>query len=377
MDTAEFLEAGKQLVEYIARYRTGILPSASNVRSTVAPGFLTDTDAMATMPERGAEWDEIFAEFERLIVPGLTHWESPRFFAYFKPHASYPSVLGEMLSAGLNVMGFSWTASPSCTELESVTLDWLAQLIQLPAAFHNRSEGKGGGVIQGSAGESCIVAMLAARARTLATWRARPAGSDVSTATPTLVAYSSDQGHSIVDKAALVLGDGVVLRKLATLAEDSFALQTCVLRDAIRADRAAGRLPFFVFATVATTSTCACDPLRAIAAVCAADGVAEGASVSCAPWLHLDAAYGGAYAVCPEFRDTVFDGMELVDSLVVNCHKKLLVSFDCAAMWVRDRSALLAVSCDFSMFYRVTQFMRILLTIGLAPSPHIFTSSCF
>ena len=266
MDTAEFLVAGKAVVEYIAQYRTDIVRSASNVRSTVAPGFLTDAAAMATMPEHGAEWDEIFAEFERLIVPGLTHWESPRFFAYFKPHASYPSVLGEMLSAGLNVMGFSWTASPSCTELESVTLDWLAQLIQLPAEFHCRGDGKGGGVIQGSAGESCIVAMLAARARTLATWRARTTGTEASVSLPTLVAYSSDQGHSIVDKAALVLGDGVVLRKLATLAEDGFALQASVLRDAIRADRAAGRLPFYVFATVATTSTCACDPLREIAA---------------------------------------------------------------------------------------------------------------
>ena len=436
MDTPEFVVAGRSLLEYIAHYRTAIVPGGASapaagsqpVRSAVEPGFLTNAAALASMPEEGADWPTIMKEFEALIAPGLTHWESPNFYAYFKPHSSYPSVLGEMLSAGLNVMGFSWNASPACTELESVTLDWLAQLIDLPAAFHCGSGGKagdasgdgrggkGGGVIQGSAGESCIVAMLAARARATALWKTAPhVAARNAERVPTLVAYArsvlrrahvvfhlttpclqlshtvspfvplpllcSDQGHSIVDKACLVLGsEAVLLRKLPTSIEDGFALRPSVLRTAIAEDIAAGNLPFFVFATVATTSTCACDPLREIAALVAASDRHN------PPWLHLDAAcvllsfaprcsaflyvapllsclsltppslprsrslplashccrYGGAYAVCAEFRTTVFDGIELMDSIVLNCHKKLLVSFDCAAMWVRDRSALLA-----------------------------------
>ena len=221
MDTPEFVVAGRSLLEYIAHYRTAIVPGGASapaagpqpVRSAVKPGFLTNAAALASMPEEGADWPTIMKEFEALIAPGLTHWESPNFYAYFKPHSSYPSVLGEMLSAGLNVMGFSWNASPACTELESVTLDWLAQLIDLPAAFHCGSGGKagdasgdgrggkGGGVIQGSAGESCIVAMLAARARATALWKTAPhVAARNAERVPTLVAYA----RSVLRRAHVV-----------------------------------------------------------------------------------------------------------------------------------------------------------------------------
>jgi len=320
MDVDGFREAGRKMVEWIADYRASC--HTRSVLPTVQPGFLSDR-LPAFAPAVGAPWETIFRDFEEQILPGITHWESPHFFSYFKPHASFPSVLGEFLCAGLNVIGFSWIASPACTELEMVVCDWFAKMLRLPEDFLCRGNGLGGGVIQGTAGESAIVALLAA----VAEQRQKP-GFSIEKA----VVYGSDQAHSILDKACLVVGiPSHHLRKISTNFKQGYALQPDALEKAIVEDEAAGLQPLFLFVTVGTTSTTASDVLPPLTAVAQKKGL----------WVHLDAAYGGAYAICPEFRNGLFDGMENVDSVVVNAHKKLMANFDVSLLWTRRRRALL------------------------------------
>jgi aromatic-L-amino-acid decarboxylase len=312
-----FRAAGHELVDWIADYWRDV--ASLPVASRQPPGALR-----AALPPRAPEEPEAFgallADVERLILPGLTHWQSPNFFAFFPANASGPAVLGELLSAGLGVQGMLWATSPACTELESHVLDWLADLLGLPETFTTRT--RGGGVIQDSASSATLCALIAARERLTA-----GASNREGLRHPPTV-YASREAHSSVEKAVAIAGIGRDnLRKIAV--DENFALEPAALADAIRADREAGRTPCFAVATIGTTSSAAIDPLPEIAEICAREGV----------WLHVDAAYAGSAAICPEHR-ALQAGLAGADSYCMNPHKWLLTNFDCDAFFVKERAAL-------------------------------------
>ena len=313
MTPDEFRTAGHDLVEWIADYfeRVEDLP----VLSRVEPGDVR-AQLPAEPPEQGESFDAILADVDRIIVPGLTHWQSPNFFAYFPANASPPSILGELLSAGLGVQGMLWATSPACTELETHVLDWMVAATGLPDRF--RSDGRGGGVIQDSASSATLCALLAARDRA----RSRAELSS-------LRAYTSEHAHSSLAKAVRIAGmDSAQLHLIGTDADH--ALRVDLLAEAMAEDRAAGLTPFFVMATVGTTSSTAIDPVPALAGRIGDD-----------VWLHVDSAYAGVAAVCEELR-FVNDGLDAADSYVLNVHKWLLTNFDCSLLYVADAEPLVA-----------------------------------
>ena len=291
------------------------------VTPAVAPGDLT-ARLPATPPEQGEPLEAVLADLDRIVAPGLTHWQHPGFFGYFPANTSGPSVLGDLVSAGLGVQGMLWATSPACTELETVVLDWLADLLGLPASF--RSTGRGGGVIQDSASSATLVATLAALHRaSKGGWRS--GGLDQQ-----YTVYTSVHGHSSIQKAARIAGLGDSAVRTVEVEPATQAMRPEALRARLAADCAAGAVPALVVATIGTTSTTAIDPLPAIGEICREYGV----------WLHVDAAYAGAAAICPELRGT-HDGVEYADSYCFDPHKWLLTGFDCDAFWVADRSELI------------------------------------
>ena len=310
MSAAEFRRHAHAAVDWVADYldRVESLP----VVSSVEPGDVRRL-LPPHPPQHGEPFEAVLADLDRVVVPGLTHWQSPGFFAFFPSNSSGPSIIGELLSAGLGVQGMLWATSPACTELETHVLDWLAEMLDLPAAF--RSSGTGGGVIQDTASSATLCALLAARER---------AGEDPRRMT----AYTSSQAHSSVEKAVRVAGLDPSLLRLVDV-DDRFAMRPDDLARLIEADVAAGLTPAYVAATVGTTSSNALDPVRAIGEVARRTGA----------WLHVDAAMSGTAAVCPEFR-SMHDGLELADSYCVNPHKWMFVNFDCDAFYVADRAAL-------------------------------------
>jgi len=313
MSSDEFRALGHELIDFIADYRDGI--GTSPVLSQREPG---ETSAMfsKTPPEHGDRLGGLVNDLNSMIVPGLTHWQSPNFFAYFPANASYPSVLGELLAAGFGVQGMLWATSPAATEVETVMMDWLVDLCGLPKRFH--SDGDGGGVMLDSASSAVLTALVAARHRAVGH---QPA--------PQLRAYTSTQAHSSVLKGMRVAGfSDDQLRSVEV--DDTFAMRSDLLAAAIQEDVAAGYVPFFVVATVGTTSSAAVDPIGQIAAVAREHNA----------WCHVDAAYAGSAAVAPELRPIVNDGLDLVDSYSFNPHKWLLTNFDAAAFWVANSAAL-------------------------------------
>jgi aromatic-L-amino-acid decarboxylase len=318
MTPAEFRKYGKEVVDWIADYYERI--ESFPVASQVKPG-----DIRASLPEhppeQGESFERMLRDVEDKILPGITHWQSPNFFAYFPSNNSFPSILGELLSAGLGVQGMLWATSPACTEVETLVLDWLVEMLALPQRFS--SKGSGGGVIQDTASSASLCALLAARER--ATHDAsNERGCDGS-----LVAYTSNQAHSSIEKAARIAGIGRENLRLIDV-DESFAMRPDALAARIRDDQAARRTPFFVSATVGTTSSNAMDPLRPIAQICREHGV----------WLHVDAAMSGTAALCPEFR-WIHDGLELADSYCFNPHKWMFTNFDCDCFYVADRKSLI------------------------------------
>ena len=313
MTPDEFRRHGRAVVDWVADYleRVEDLP----VLAQVQPGDIRAA-LPPSPPEQGEEFEAIVADMDRVVVPGLTHWQSPNFFGYFPANSSGPSVLGELLSAGLGVQGMLWSTSPAVTELETHMLDWVVELLGLPARF--RSEGAGGGVIQDSASSATLCALLAARHR---------AGADDPRR---LTIYASEHAHSSVEKAAQIAGlPAGAVRLIGTDAEG--AADVAQLRERLDADVADGAIPCMVVATVGTTGTNAIDPVRAIGEVCARTGV----------WLHVDAAMSGTAAACPEFR-WIHDGVELADSYCFNPHKWMFTNFDCDCFYVADREPLVA-----------------------------------
>ncbi len=317
LDPDGFREQGHALIDWIATYLERI--ERYPVRSPVAPGEVR-SQLPAHPPDRPEDFAEHFAEVladvDRVIVPGLTHWQHPSFFAYFPGNSSGPSVLGELLSAGLAVQGMLWSTSPACTELETLVLDWLVDLLGLPDRF--RSTGLGGGVLQDSASSATLCALVAARERRI--------GSTADIARCTV--YASEHAHSSVAKAVRIAGlDPANLRLLP--ADDAYAMRVDAFAEALAADQRAGLLPTMVAATVGTTSSTAIDPVAALADVAG--------PVGC--WVHVDAALAGTAAVCPEHR-WIHDGVEAADSYCFNPHKWMFTNFDCDAFYVADRDAL-------------------------------------
>ena len=269
----------------------------------------------------GEAFEAMIADVNQLILPGITHWQSPTFFAYFPSNNSFPSILGEMLSAGLGVQGMLWTTSPACTELETHVLDWLVEMLGLPPAF--ASTGTGGGVIQDTASSSTLCALLAARERAT-NFATNERGCDGN-----LVAYTSTQAHSSVEKAAKIAGLGAAnLRAIEV--DENLAMRPEALASQIQRDREAGKIPCFVSATIGTTSTNAIDQIRRIGDICRSHNI----------WLHVDAAMSGTAALCPEFR-SMQDGLDLADSYCFNPHKWMFTNFDCDCFYVADRAALI------------------------------------
>ena len=318
MTIEQFRECGYAVVDWITRYYEALedLPVLSRVKPGDVRGSLPSTP-----PQQPEPFQQLLSDLDRIILPGITHWQSPSFFAYFPANASGPAILGDLLSSALGVQGMLWATSPACTELETHVLDWLVPMLGLPEKFLSSSTG--GGVIQDTASSATLCAMLAARERSTNN-RSNQTGCDGK-----LVAYTSNQAHSSVEKAAMIAGIGRDNLRLVAV-DETFAMDPHVLARAIDEDRQKGLVPFFVCATIGTTSSHAMDPLPAIGALCRQLGL----------WFHVDAAMAGTAALCPEFR-FLQSGVELADSYCFNPHKWMFTNFDCDCFFVADRGALI------------------------------------
>lgn len=305
MTPEQFRAHAHHLVDWMADYLGDV--ATLRVTPSAAPGDVR-RELPADPPLAGESFERLFADFQRIIMPGMTHWNHPGWFGYFPANHSPPSILAEMITATLGAQCMSWQTSPAATELEQVVMRWLGTMLELPSAFT--------GVIQDTASTATLVALLSARERA--------GGGDGA------VVYASEERHSSVDKAVKLAGFASdALRLVPT--DAAFALRPDALHGMLTADTAAGRRPACIVATVGTTSSTAVDPLAEIAPLAAKHGA----------WLHVDAAYAGSAAILPE-RRWILEGVAGADSLVVNPHKWLFTNFDCSAYFVRDVPALLA-----------------------------------
>lgn len=317
MSPDEFRRAGYAVIDWIADYYRHI--EEFSVLSPVEPGDI-QANLPDSPPSQGEPFEQMLHDVDDIIMPGITHWQSPNFFAYFPANSSAPAVLGDLLSSGLAVQGMLWSTSPACTELETRVMDWMVGMLGLPDKF--KSTGQGGGVIQDSASSATLCAILAARER------ATNFASNERGLNHRLVAYTSSQTHSSIEKGLKIAGIGREnLRKIDV--DDTFALRPELLRRQIEEDLAAGFVPFFVCGTVGTTSSSAVDPLPAIGEICREYDL----------WFHVDAAMYGTAAICPEFR-AINNGVDLADSYTFNPHKWMFTNFDLNCFFVTDRAAL-------------------------------------
>ena len=323
MDKESFRRHGHAVIDWIADFlddRVDGLPVMSEVEPGEIRSLLPDSP-----PEQGERFEDMLADIDRIVVPGLTNWQNPNWHGYFPANISGPAILGDLLSSGMGVQGMLWSTSPACTEIETHVLDWMAELLDLPKCFRS-VPGPGCGVIQDTASSSSFVTLLTARERAT-DWKSNQHG--LAGVDERLVAYTSNQAHSSIAKAAKMAGIGEAnLRTIEV--DESFAMRPSSLRKAIESDIAEGMIPCYVCATVGTTSSVAIDPVAEIARVTKEHGV----------WLHVDAAFAGSAAVCPEHRG-MHDGLEDADSYTFNPHKWLFTNFDCNCTWVRDREPLI------------------------------------
>jgi aromatic-L-amino-acid decarboxylase len=325
MTPEDFRRHAHELVDWMADYmaRVGELP----VTPPVSPGDIRRR-LPPSPPDAGEQFASLFQDFRELIVPGMTHWNHPGWFAYFPGNNSPPSVLGEMLTATMGAQCMSWVTSPAATELEQVVMDWLRQMVGLPEEFV--------GSIQDTASTATLVALLSAREHA----SKGAIGLQGLSGGPALTVYASREAHSSVDKGVKLAGFGLEhLRRIAT--DAAYGMVPAALEREIERDIAAGLRPACVVASIGTTSSTAVDPVAEVAGICRRHGI----------WLHVDAAYAGSAAIVPELRDR-FRGWELADSIVLNPHKWLLTNFDCTAYYVRDRDALL------SAFSHTPEYLR-------------------
>jgi aromatic-L-amino-acid decarboxylase len=318
MTPEQFRVEGKKIIDWIADYYEQV--ESFSVLSQVKPGDIKSS-LPAQAPQKGESIDEMIKDLNEKIMPGITHWQSPNFYAYFPSNTSFPSILGDLVSSGLGVQGMIWATSPAATELETRVLDWLADMMGMPEKF--KSTGTGGGVIQDTASTAALTAVLAARER------ATQFQSNFDGDTRKLVAYVSTQTHSSLEKAIKMAGIGVNNLRLIDV-DDKFAMKADFLRQQIESDRAAGLKPFFVCASIGTTSSNAIDPIKDIAKICNNENC----------WLHIDAAMSGTAMLCPEKRHYM-NGVELADSFSFNPHKWMFTNFDCNVFWVGNRQELI------------------------------------
>ena len=313
LDLEAFRSNAYALVDWIVDYLGGL--DDRPVREPAEPG-----DIRAKLPdhapERPESFQDVIADLDRVVAPGLSHWQHPGWFAYFPAQSSPPSVLGELAAAGLGVQGMLWSTSPAATEIESHVLDWLVDLLGVPQDW--KTTGPGGGVLQSGASASTHTALVVAREECLQRTEAGPKD---------MVAYTSSHAHSSIEKGARMAGFGHI-RLLET--DREFAARPEALTEAVDADRRAGLAPAFVCSAVGTTGTTGVDPVRRMGEIARAEQM----------WHHVDAAYAGSAMICEEFRHHQ-DGLELVDSYVFNPHKWLATNLDCSVMWVADRRPLI------------------------------------
>ena len=318
MSPEEFRKQGHAVVDWIADYQKKI--ESFPVLSQVKPGEIR-ASLPTSAPASPEAFETILGDIEKLILPGITHWQSPNFFAFFPSNNSGPSILGDLLSSGLAVQGMLWATSPACTELETQVLDWLVPALGLPGKFLSSSTG--GGVIQDTASSSVLCAVLAARERAT-NFESNRAG-----AKQNLVAYTSTQAHSSLEKGIKVAGIGSENLRLIEV-DDQFAMRPKALEEAIQRDKSAGSIPFFVCGTMGTTSSNAIDPLTDIGMIARKHNL----------WFHVDAAMSGTATLCPEFRHFQ-SGLECADSYCFNPHKWMFTNFDCDCFYVADRKVLI------------------------------------
>ncbi len=319
MDSEAFRREAHRVADWIADYLAK--PEKYPVLSRVSPGEIVRA-LPAEAPPEGESFDAIFADFERIVLPGITHWNHPGFFAYFAISGSGPGILAEFLSAALNVQAMLWRTSPAATELEEVTLAWLRRLVHLPDTFE--------GVIYDTASISTLHALAAAREREMPDVRASGVKAPREVAGASRLVYCSDQTHSSIDKAVILLGLGQ--RSLRRIPSDGeFRMQSDALAAAIAADRAAGHTPIAVVATVGTTSSTSIDPVEELAAICERERI----------WLHVDAAYAGVAAMVPGYEH-ILKGADRADSVVLNPHKWLFTPFDLSVLYTRHMDVLRA-----------------------------------
>ena len=317
MTTDEFRNQGHKVIDWIADYYEHI--EDYPVLSQVQPGDIRNA-LPSSAPQKGKPYEEILTDMDK-IMPGITHWQSPNFHAFFPCATSGPAILGDLISTGLGIQGMIWATSPACTEVETHVLDWLIDMLDLPEKF--KSTTTGGGVLQDTASSSSLVALIAARER------ASNGDINKNGSNGRLTAYTSHQSHSSIEKAVKIAGMGKNnLRIINT--DETFAMRTDLLRSQIEQDIQDGLTPAFVCATVGTTSSTALDPLEAIGKICKEFEI----------WLHVDAAMAGPAALCPEYR-FIHEGIEYADSYTFNPHKWMLTNFDCSVFYVADRKILI------------------------------------
>uniref|UniRef100_A0A8C5P4E1 Histidine decarboxylase n=1 Tax=Jaculus jaculus TaxID=51337 RepID=A0A8C5P4E1_JACJA len=313
----------REMVDYICQYLSTV--RERQVTPDVQPGYLR-AQLPESAPQEPDSWDSIFGDIERIIMPGVVHWQSPHMHAYYPALTSWPSLLGDMLADAINCLGFTWASSPACTELEMNVMDWLAKMLGLPEHFlHHHPGSQGGGVLQSTVSESTLIALLAARKNKILEMKLSEPDADESSLNARLIAYASDQAHSSVEKAGLI---SLVRMKFLPV-DDNFSLRGDALQKAINEDKQQGLVPVFVCATLGTTGVCAFDRLSELGPICASEGL----------WLHIDAAYAGTAFLCPEFRDFL-KGIEYADSFTFNPSKWMMVHFDCTGFWVKDKYKL-------------------------------------
>jgi aromatic-L-amino-acid/L-tryptophan decarboxylase len=318
MTPEQFREEGKKVIDWIADYYENI--EKYPILSQVKPGEIK-TSLPGNPPQKGESMEDMMRDLDEKIMPGITHWQSPNFYAYFPSNTSFPSILGDLISSGLGVQGMIWATSPSATELETRVLDWLADMMGMPEKF--KSTSTGGGVIQDTASTSSLTAMIAARER------ATKYQSNKTGIQQKLVAYISTQTHSSLEKAVKIIGIGSENLRMIDV-DEKFAMRTDLLKEQIQKDKAAGLTPFFICAALGTTSSNAIDPIKAIGEIAKKENC----------WFHIDAAMSGTAMLCPEFRHFQ-EGVELADSYCFNPHKWMFTNFDCDVFWVANRQDLI------------------------------------
>lgn len=317
LDPEEFRRQGHKIVNFLADYYQNI--EQYPVCSQVNPGYLQKI-VPNSAPNNPESLEKILEDVKRDIIPGITHWQSPNFFAYFPSSGSTAGFLGEMLSVGFNVVGFNWISSPAATELESIVMDWFGKMLNLPNCFLFASGG--GGVLQGTSCEALLCTIVAARDQMLR----KISRENFSK----LVVYASDQTHFSLKKAAHIAGiDPENFRVIPTTKANEYTLCPKSLRLAILDDLKEGKVPLFMCATIGTTLTTSVDPLRPLCEIAKEFGI----------WVHVDAAYAGSACICPEFQ-VFLDGVENADSFSLNAHKWFFSTLDCCCLWVKDPSAL-------------------------------------